>query len=462
MVVAFIALALLTTIHLVVPDGRLSILVLAVVLIVGVAGLIHRRVIGDLEDARRMESESFQRILRGLSRSVSPDAIVEAIVEDLGVAAGADHTVVVRLRADARILEATLVSSRVGVPSSTTMLPLTDLEDPGPRRTNGRRPPIGVPIQGSGVAADDWLPRVGAARAATAATAATGGAAATATGAGGVAGAIGVAERQRSGGVGLLRATVGGMVAESEPHAGPVTAAARIADQLASRVGSVYGLKTTLARALITEQGVVGAIVLSQRTGEAWSPVAQRLLGAAAEEASAALARAYSYREAEARASTDALTGLPNRRYFDEFCGLLARRRRADDAVGVLMIDIDHFKRVNDSFGHPAGDQVLRAVATAIAGAVRDGDVPARFGGEEFAVLLRNPGPEIAMEVGERVRAAVGRLDLSEFGPAGVTVSVGVAVAHSADQPISGLVDEADHALYRAKRLGRDRVVPAA
>jgi diguanylate cyclase (GGDEF)-like protein len=183
---------------------------------------------------------------------------------------------------------------------------------------------------------------------------------------------------------------------------------------------------------------------------------------AAAEEASAALARAYSYREASAAASTDALTGLPNRRYFDEFCGLLARRRRAEDAVGVLMIDIDHFKRLNDEFGHPVGDQVLRAVGGAIASAVREGDVPARFGGEEFAVLLRNPGPDIALEVGERVRSAVGALDLTAFGPRAVTVSVGVAVARSADQPISELVDEADHALYRAKRMGRDRVVTAA
>src|SRR5207248_1721651 len=83
---------------------------------------------------------------------------------------------------------------------------------------------------------------------------------------------------------------------------------------------------------------------------------------AAAVEASAALSRAYSHRQAETLASTDGLTGLPNRRYFDEFCGLLARRRRADDAVGALMIDIDRFKVLNDRFGHAVGDEVLRAV----------------------------------------------------------------------------------------------------
>ena len=164
---------------------------------------------------------------------------------------------------------------------------------------------------------------------------------------------------------------------------------------------------------------MVGAIVLSHRTGEAWSATTRRLLVGAADEASAALARAYSYREVETRASTDALTGLPNRGYFDEFCGLLARRRRSDDAVGVLMIDIDKFKVLNDTFGHATGDEVLRAVAGAIMAAVREDDVPARFGGEEFVVLLRNPGSDVAFEVGERVRAAVAQLDLAATGCAG-------------------------------------------
>ena len=485
LVAAFAALAVFTALTLVVPDGRLSIVALGLVGVVGVVGLIYRRVIAELEDGRRMESESFQRILRGLSRSVSPDAIVNAIVEDLGVAAGADHTVVVRLRADARILEATLVSSRAGVPSSTTMLPISDLEDPGPGRFGGGRMPVAVPIQGAGSLAPELDGTVIAGVGAR-------------THSRGVVDVPATSERSQTrdeamlgsregaeappsdrvpsseparrprrtvvgvgASVGALRASVAGHAIQASP-AGSSPAAARIAEHLAFRVRNVYGLRSTLAQALVTDQGVVGAIVLSRRTGEEWTPAARRLVLAAAEEASAALARAYSYREAEARASTDALTGLPNRRYFDEFCGLLARRRRADDAVGVLMIDVDHFKQVNDRFGHPVGDQVLRAVAAAITGAVREGDVPARFGGEEFAVLLRNPGRDVAMEVGERVRAAVGALDLSVFGPPGVTVSVGVAVAQAADQPISDLVDEADRALYRAKRLGRDRVVPAA
>jgi diguanylate cyclase len=248
-------------------------------------------------------------------------------------------------------------------------------------------------------------------------------------------------------------------------RAGALVAAGRegqaVADRIADRVRRVYGLRRTLAAPLTSEDGVVGAIVLSHRTGEAWSATTRRLLAGAADEASAALARAYSHRAAEARASTDALTGLPNRRYFDEFCALLARRRRSEDAVGVLMIDIDKFKVLNDTYGHATGDEVLRAVAGAIVAAVREDDVPARFGGEEFVVLLRNPGMEIAFEVGERVRASVAQLDLARLGVPGVSVSVGVAVSHRADEPIEELIGLADQALYRAKRAGRDRVVAA-
>ena len=147
-----------------------------------------------------------------------------------------------------------------------------------------------------------------------------------------------------------------------------------------------------------------------------WPESTGRVLRGAAHEASAALARAYSHRAAETRASTDALTGLPNRHYFDEFVGLLAQRRRAGDRVGILMIDIDKFKVLNDRHGHATGDEVLRAVASAIVSAVREDDVPARFGGEEFVVLLRDPDPGVAVEVGERIRSAVRALDLARFG----------------------------------------------
>jgi diguanylate cyclase (GGDEF)-like protein len=352
------------------PPEPFDWIVVALVAIAGAAALNHARAVRSLEAGRGAEAASFARILSGLSRSVSADAIVDAIVEELGVATGADHLVVVRRRTDARVLEARLVSARTGVPDSTTLLPIADLED-------------------------------------------------------------------------------------------PVTPGESVEDRLASRVKGIYGLADPIAAPLVTEDGTIGAIVLSRRSGAGWPDATHRLLHGAASEASAALARAYSLRAAEARATTDALTGLPNRRYFDEFVGLLARRRRAGDAVGILMVDIDRFKQLNDRYGHATGDDVLRAVGGAIVGAVREDDVPVRFGGEEFVVLLRNPDPEVAFEVGERIRTAVGELDLQRFGVPSVSVSVGVAVAEQPDEPIHDLIETADRALYRAKRAGRDRVVAA-
>jgi diguanylate cyclase (GGDEF)-like protein len=348
---------------------------LAVLVVAGGAALMYASAVAALDARSRAEADSFARILSGLSRSVSPDAIVDAIVEELGEATRADHIVVVRRRRDAQMLEARLVSSHPGVPDHTTLLPGADLDDP----VDGGRAP---------------LPR-------------------------------------------------------------------EAADRIAQRVRGLYGFQQSLAAPLAVDDVVVGAIVLSRRISGAWPETTGRILAAAAGEASAALARAYSHRAAEAHASTDALTGLPNRRYFDEFVSLLAQRRRAGDAVGILMVDIDKFKVLNDRHGHATGDEVLRAVSAAIVSAVREDDVPARFGGEEFVVLLRNPDPGVAVEVGERIRAAVRGLDLRRFGVHGVSVSVGVAVAVEPDQPIEDLIEIADRAMYRAKRGGRDRVVAA-
>jgi diguanylate cyclase (GGDEF)-like protein len=235
----------------------------------------------------------------------------------------------------------------------------------------------------------------------------------------------------------------------------------RVAERIGRRAQAVFGLRHTLVAPLTTGAGQIGALVISRRTAGGWPESAERILNGAAIEASAALARAYSHRQAEARAATDGLTGLPNRRYFDEFCALLARRRRAEDSVGVLMIDIDRFKALNDAHGHLVGDDVLRAVGGAIAATVREDDVPARYGGEEFVVLLRNPTLDVAVEVGERVREAVGRLDLRALGVPAVSVSVGVAVADGPDEPIAEIIGNADRGLYLAKRRGRDQVVAA-
>ena len=422
--------------------GLIDWAIAGLLVVAGFAAILHREAVSALEAARRAETESFTRILSGLSRSISPDAILGAIVDELARATDADHIVVVRRRPDARVLDATLINARPGVADSTTQLPIADLEDPvfevGPVvEREHRRVPVMAEIGSPVVPGPDARTRLE-----------------------GLIGRGGRARADLAGrfGSGSTSASSGGR-AGAAPD--PGRAGQLVADRIAARVRQAYGLHRTLAAPLSSDDGVVGAIVLSHRTGDAWSATTRRLLIGAADEASAALARAYSHRDAEARASTDALTGLPNRRYFDEFCGLLARRRRSGDAVGVLMVDIDHFKVLNDRHGHAIGDEVLRDVAGAIVSAVREDDVPARYGGEEFVVLLRNPGPQVALDVGERVRSAVAGLDLGRFGVGKVSVSVGVAVSDGADQPIEDLIVQADRALYRAKKAGRDRVVAA-
>jgi len=473
---SFFVLGFVTVIRLLAGNPRLLDWILAgFVVLTGLAAVLYQESVRAIEEGRRSEAETFARILQGLSRSISPDAIVDAIVEELWTGTGADHTVVVRLTPDRRALEATMVSQRPGVPPSTTLLPVSYLDEAtlGPTTPSGR-PLVGVSV-GDDTSATTPTPAPVALRAGDharprSAASAASGAPASSAGAdrrSGDAGRRAGADRRRPwtalGAVASLRAmSVANHVPETvRSSTSTADPARRAATRIADGVRDAYGLTHTLAAPLVTGSGVVGAIVLSRRTADPWPPAAERILAGAAIEASAALDRAYSHRAAEARASTDALTGLPNRRYFDEFCGLLARRRRADDALGVLMIDIDHFKRLNDSHGHATGDIVLREVAGAIAGAVREDDVPARFGGEEFAVLLRNPSEAVALEIGERVRSAVADLDLGDLGISKVTVSVGVAVSTAADQPIDALVEDADRALYRAKRAGRDRVVKA-
>jgi diguanylate cyclase (GGDEF)-like protein len=246
----------------------------------------------------------------------------------------------------------------------------------------------------------------------------------------------------------------------SEPLTGRAARVAfqAAADEIARRVRSAYGLNFTLAEPLVAERRFLGALILSKRTRDRWGDAERRLVGWAAQEVSAAFARAYVLQEAERGANLDALTGLPNRRYFDELLAIMRPRRRATDSLGVLMVDIDHFKRVNDQYGHATGDEVLRVVAGAIAASIRAEDSPARFGGEEFAVILRRASAVQATEVGERVRHAVASLLPVSMGMSqGVTVSVGVAVA-AAGEDIGDVVRRADRALYVAKRSGRDRV----
>jgi diguanylate cyclase (GGDEF)-like protein len=159
-------------------------------------------------------------------------------------------------------------------------------------------------------------------------------------------------------------------------------------------------------------------------------------------------------------AMTDELTRLPNRRaFFAHAEEALEHARRGGEPLALLALDIDHFKRINDTLGHEAGDRVLQRVAGAARSALRDGDVVGRTGGEEFLALLPATPPAAAAEVAERLRAAVQRLDLADLAPdLAVSVSVGVAGREDGASSVGAIVQRADEALYRAKAGGRNRV----
>ncbi|NBU28755.1 MAG: diguanylate cyclase, partial [Caulobacteraceae bacterium] len=164
-------------------------------------------------------------------------------------------------------------------------------------------------------------------------------------------------------------------------------------------------------------------------------------------------------------AVTDQLTGLHNRRYMEGQLSALARRAAmGGDPVAALMIDIDYFKKINDNFGHDVGDEVLREFAVRLASNVRAVDLPCRYGGEEFTVIMPDTQIEDAERIAERIRLHVAG---SPFRVAGgelltVTISVGVAATIGTSDTPETLLKRADSAVYEAKHAGRNRVISKA
>ena len=170
--------------------------------------------------------------------------------------------------------------------------------------------------------------------------------------------------------------------------------------------------------------------------------------------------------EARQEAVTDALTGIANRKFFDS--RLQAERERAlkeQAPLCLLLLDIDHFKRFNDTFGHQIGDEVLKVVALTLKSCVKGRDLPARYGGEEFAVILPDTALEDALVVAEQIRRTLAskRLQNKRSGRSygTITLSIGAAALRPGEAP-GDLIRRADAALYQAKRAGRNRVVAEA
>ena len=188
-----------------------------------------------------------------------------------------------------------------------------------------------------------------------------------------------------------------------------------------------------------------------------------KILELLAAAAGVALQNAHLYQETQRLATTDPLTGLSNYRHFHELLNLeVQRARRMEYAVGLLIMDLDHFKLVNDRHGHPAGDEALRQVAALFRKRLRRTDIVGRIGGEEFAAILPGDGPEEVAVVAEKLRKAVEELPPVAGGMGdqrtAITLSVGGASLGPEGLDAQVLIGCADRALYEAKRNGRNQV----
>jgi len=217
---------------------------------------------------------------------------------------------------------------------------------------------------------------------------------------------------------------------------------------------------------LVVAAGSIGILALSRSDGNEFAGHELRFAMSIGDFLAIAMKNARLYKRMATIASTDHLTEVLTRfAFFERAESLFSTLRDDAAAVACIIIDIDHFKRINDTHGHMAGDQVLRIAAHTMKANMRDDDLLCRFGGEEFCALLPRTGIDEARDVAERVCTAIGSLHITEIDGA-VTVSIGVAgVSSSAtsfgDSSLDGLIHRADTALYAAKERGRNRVAIA-
>jgi diguanylate cyclase (GGDEF)-like protein len=218
------------------------------------------------------------------------------------------------------------------------------------------------------------------------------------------------------------------------------------------------GHRSALVVPLTAREGPVGVVVLG---GETFDDSGRAICDGLASQGMSAYDNALLFSRVQELATTDELTGVPNRRHFYAVAGaLVSAARRSRRVLGAVMLDIDKFKTINDTYGHAVGDDVIREVARRVAASVRDSDVFGRYGGEEFAAIL--PDLDGDIDPAERMRAAVAESPVpTRGGPVPVTVSVGLARLSPVDDDLDQLLARADHALYRAKEAGRNRVEEA-
>jgi diguanylate cyclase (GGDEF)-like protein len=210
--------------------------------------------------------------------------------------------------------------------------------------------------------------------------------------------------------------------------------------------------------------GRVHGLITVVRPGRPFTDDDRSLLSSLAAQATLALENVELHYQVRRQAVTDELTGLSNHGRFQELLGSeIEQVRRYHHPVGLIMLDIDDFKLVNDTYGHQQGDVVLKHVARVLSDTSRETDTPARYGGEEMALVLPHTDLEGSHAIAERVRTAVEALRVPRLDREGflrITASVGVAASAEGDK--DALIADADSALYAAKRQGKNRTIRAA
>ncbi|HBG92739.1 MAG: hypothetical protein A2X54_08900 [Nitrospirae bacterium GWF2_44_13] len=224
---------------------------------------------------------------------------------------------------------------------------------------------------------------------------------------------------------------------------------------------SAEDIRSIFVIPLIYESKLLGLFVMSSGKADFLDTFQMELLKVMCNQAATSIANAKLHAEIEKLATTDGLTGLLNHRVFQEkLSEELKKLSRYSEPTSLLLADIDFFKKINDTYGHPSGDLVLKEVSNIIREAIRDIDMPARYGGEEFAAILPRTDSKGAMNIAERLRKAVMSASFSsDTSQLKVTLSIGIATTPSDAKTKEELIEKADEALYYAKHNGRNRSV---
>lgn len=244
---------------------------------------------------------------------------------------------------------------------------------------------------------------------------------------------------------------------------GRLNAPVRILDceRLTRTPGIPEGHKQHLSIPIRASGSPVGILNLVIHSDRHFSSAEIRLLSGLGDQFGGAIERVRLFREVHKLATTDGLTGLPNRRHFFSIMNKeLERSVRYTHTISLAILDIDHFKQINDTFGHLAGDSVLQAVTKTCLETIRKADIIGRFGGEEFVILMPETTQQSAQRAMERLRKKVELLEINtKRGTARVTISVGITFISSGERiDLEMFLDRADQALYRAKENGRNQV----